>query len=1294
MVHTNDGQSAARAHRPSSSGGLCRSLKTAAAVLVVAAVAGGGSSAILSASSSASLSFMAMAAAADGAPAGDNHNQHQQSADEAKAMESARSEVAKAGAEAHARAHAAAERERHGLPPHHNPHHPHHHHHPHDHHHHHHHHHAAEEEERHRRHEAEAARLHAEHAQRIAVAKRRAEMDRLAQQQRQNAEQQQQQQQAQGHQQQQQHQQQGHNYQQYSRQQPGHAQQPPIVANTPPPQEVAPEESPRLFAPLPRALPDAHSAAAAALASSFNPDPFRKVRLRIPLEITSVHGCAEGSHPHRRATSQCLLDGSVKLTIRGRGFQAALGPTVRGASAWLVEASKAGNVTKPISTAAVSAGNSGSGGGDGDEAAPVPLLRIPCGAFALSSQLPDLVAYCTLPSLSATDADVTAAAAVPASEASEAAAAKVERARLLARLFGKGRGRHSLFSLQLFSGDGAQSAILRDSVSFSKKAVMAPTIPKSLRAPSAEAAEPNAGGATDAAKKDDADDNNVDNEEEEDDDEDEDEEGAAEVLDEALQAAVKSGNWKALGIGGLDKQFSELFRRAFSTRAAKSSALVSAMGIQHIKGVILHGPPGTGKTLAARMLAKLLKATAVTIVNGPELMSKYIGDSEKNIRELFAPAMAEHKKLKDKAGLHVIVFDEVDAILRPRGANGEEGSSKALYDGVTTQLLSYMDGIDSAPNVLLIGLTNRLDALDKALLRPGRFEVQIRLHLPDREGREEVLWVHTQKLRDHRYLASDVSLSGIAEDTISFSGADLAGTVRSAISYALERHAKVHQLKAEAEKEGEGVASSSSAASEGGAAEADAETCGGSGGLLGAFASGGKPCKGGSGSSNKKTKASGDDDRDDLIRETFGLGEEDGEGSDGKSTPNPLAFRVTAADFRRAVKEILAARSSGSGLSAYMGRGVVPYSRAVGATLRNIDRMAAALLKTKSGKGAGAARGGLAGAPRVARYAITGPRGSGKTAVAALAARNARYASSFVISPEALIGLSPAEKIKKITDIFDMAVHTPSAVVLIDDCDTIIESIGGKGNLAIVVALRSLIHRDLSRVAASEDSNDNRLLIITTSTGEEVFQHLGLYQFDGHAMLADLSRGAAANVLHSYHVFGPAVPSSAASSVSLGRSKALSVEAARNLPPRIPIKRLMFFIDQVRAQNDIGLYASSSSSLVPIGDLTEHKLFPSLWSDDSAETEAALQSAAEALGKSPEAAARIAKKSLEDIFDPFAPDAADAKAKAADNKEQAPPAAAAAQYATVQQFHSVLAQFHSFYSNTNGNFMAEDLTPA
>ena len=120
---------------------------------------------------------------------------------------------------------------------------------------------------------------------------------------------------------------------------------------------------------------------------------------------------------------------------------------------------------------------------------------------------------------------------------------------------------------------------------------------------------------------------------------------------------TKDFSFEKLGIGGLDKQFEDIFRRAFSSRVFPQS-VVQRLGIHHVKGMLLHGPPGTGKTLIARQIGKMLNGKEPKIVNGPEVMSKYVGQSEENIRALFSDAEAEYKAKGDDSDLHIIIFDE------------------------------------------------------------------------------------------------------------------------------------------------------------------------------------------------------------------------------------------------------------------------------------------------------------------------------------------------------------------------------------------------------------------------------------------------------------------------------------------------------------------------------------------------------------------------------------------------------------------------------------------------------------
>ncbi|KAF4619220.1 hypothetical protein D9613_004974 [Agrocybe pediades] len=253
--------------------------------------------------------------------------------------------------------------------------------------------------------------------------------------------------------------------------------------------------------------------------------------------------------------------------------------------------------------------------------------------------------------------------------------------------------------------------------------------------------------------------------------------------------AILAPNFKFedMGIGGLDTEFSEIFRRAFASRVFPPG-LVEKLGIQHVKGIILHGPPGTGKTLIARQIGKMLNAREPKVVNGPEILSKYVGASEENIRKLFADAEKEYKEKGDESGLHIIIFDELDAIFKQRGSTN---NGTGVGDTVVNQLLSKMDGVDQLNNILIIGMTNRLDMIDEALLRPGRLEVHMEISLPDEHGRHQILNIHTMKMRTNGVMDDDVDLLELAQLTKNFSGAEIGGLIKSATSFAFNRHVKV-----------------------------------------------------------------------------------------------------------------------------------------------------------------------------------------------------------------------------------------------------------------------------------------------------------------------------------------------------------------------------------------------------------------------------------------------------------------------------------------------------------------------
>jgi len=244
-----------------------------------------------------------------------------------------------------------------------------------------------------------------------------------------------------------------------------------------------------------------------------------------------------------------------------------------------------------------------------------------------------------------------------------------------------------------------------------------------------------------------------------------------------------------MGIGGLDEEFSQIFRRAFASRVLPPS-VIKKLGIRHVKGLLLYGPPGTGKTLMARQIGKMLNGREPKVVNGPEILNKYVGQSEENIRKQFEEAEKEQKEKGDASELHVIIFDEIDAICKQRGSRND---GTGVADTVVNQLLAKIDGVESLNNILVIGMTNRKDLIDEALLRPGRLEVHMEISLPDENGRIQILNIHTKSMRDNGMLGEDVSVKDLARETKNFSGAEIEGLVKSASSWALQRQIDVKE---------------------------------------------------------------------------------------------------------------------------------------------------------------------------------------------------------------------------------------------------------------------------------------------------------------------------------------------------------------------------------------------------------------------------------------------------------------------------------------------------------------------
>lgn len=186
----------------------------------------------------------------------------------------------------------------------------------------------------------------------------------------------------------------------------------------------------------------------------------------------------------------------------------------------------------------------------------------------------------------------------------------------------------------------------------------------------------------------------------------------------------------------------------------------------------------------ARQIGQMLNAREPKIVNGPQILDKYVGESEANIRRLFADAEEEEKRLGPNSGLHIIIFDEIDAICKSRGS---VAGNSGVHDTVVNQLLAKIDGVEQLNNILVIGMTNRRDMIDEALLRPGRLEVQMEIGLPNEAGRVQILNIHTRRMREYKKIDQDVDTAELGSLTKNFSGAELEGLVRAAQSTAMNR---------------------------------------------------------------------------------------------------------------------------------------------------------------------------------------------------------------------------------------------------------------------------------------------------------------------------------------------------------------------------------------------------------------------------------------------------------------------------------------------------------------------------
>jgi len=235
-----------------------------------------------------------------------------------------------------------------------------------------------------------------------------------------------------------------------------------------------------------------------------------------------------------------------------------------------------------------------------------------------------------------------------------------------------------------------------------------------------------------------------------------------------VQVQIPNISWD--DVGGLSELKEEL--REVIEWPIKHKEAFDYVDVETPKGILLHGPPGTGKTLIAKALAKMTESNFISI-KGPELLSKWVGESEKGVREIFRKAR--------QAAPCIIFLDELDALV-PRRSGGDSGSH--VTENVVSQILTEIDGLEELHDVLIIGATNRLDIVDEALLRPGRFDRIIEVPNPDAVGREQIFQIHTKK----KPLADDVNISKLVELTDGFNGAEIAAVANRAGIAALKKY--------------------------------------------------------------------------------------------------------------------------------------------------------------------------------------------------------------------------------------------------------------------------------------------------------------------------------------------------------------------------------------------------------------------------------------------------------------------------------------------------------------------------
>ncbi|MGA9140191.1 MAG: proteasome-activating nucleotidase [Methanocella sp.] len=240
-----------------------------------------------------------------------------------------------------------------------------------------------------------------------------------------------------------------------------------------------------------------------------------------------------------------------------------------------------------------------------------------------------------------------------------------------------------------------------------------------------------------------------------------------------VMEVIEAPNVDYSDVGGLDKELQEIIETV--ELPLTQPELFASVGIEPPKGVLLYGPPGTGKTLLAKAVANKANATFIRM-SGSELVHKFIGEGAQLVRDLFQMA-------RDKAP-SIIFIDELDAVGSRRTHDGTTGSAEV--NRTMMQLLSELDGFTDRGNVRIMAATNRIDMLDPAILRPGRFDRIIEVPVPDEKGREAIFKIHTRKMT----METDVDMADIISETEGTSGADIKSIVTEAGMFAIRRRSK------------------------------------------------------------------------------------------------------------------------------------------------------------------------------------------------------------------------------------------------------------------------------------------------------------------------------------------------------------------------------------------------------------------------------------------------------------------------------------------------------------------------